>query len=137
LDSQITFFYQIRNLSNYIFYWKLWPFYCLPNLTLQDYFISSHSISQFFGKLFIWWTNFLKPHLLSSLYIKMGIEMFDCLSVSMLRAFEIQTPVPMGMKFCTHIPTCPRKVLVQVWPPPPLRPWDWGSWNTKSWRTHF
>jgi len=31
---------------------------------------------------------------------------------------EIQTPVP--MKFSTHIPTCPRKVLVQVWPPLPL-----------------
>jgi len=31
---------------------------------------------------------------------------------------EIQTPAPILMKFFTHIPTCPRKVLVQVWPPP-------------------
>jgi len=27
---------------------------------------------------------------------------------------EIQTPAPILMKFSTHIPTCPRKVLVQV-----------------------
>jgi len=34
---------------------------------------------------------------------------------------EIQTPAPIWIKFCTHIPICPRKVLVQVWPPtPPL-----------------
>jgi len=26
---------------------------------------------------------------------------------------EIQTPAPILMNFCTHIPTCPRKVLVQ------------------------
>jgi len=25
---------------------------------------------------------------------------------------EIQTPASISMKFCTHIPTCPRKVLV-------------------------
>jgi len=32
---------------------------------------------------------------------------------------EIQTPAPILMKFSTHIPTCPRKVLVQVRPLPP------------------
>jgi len=36
---------------------------------------------------------------------------------------EIQTPAPSVMKFSTHIPTCPRKVLVQVGLPPlPLGP---------------
>jgi len=32
---------------------------------------------------------------------------------------EIQTPARILIKFCTHIPTCPRKVLVQVCPPSP------------------
>jgi len=36
---------------------------------------------------------------------------------------EIQTTAPILMKFCTQTPTCPRKVLVQVWP----RPLAWGS----------
>jgi len=29
---------------------------------------------------------------------------------------EIQTPKPILMKFCTHIPTCPRKLLVKFCP---------------------
>jgi len=53
-----------------------------------------------------------------SIYIKMGVQMFVCLLVCG-GLMETQTPAPILMKFSTHIPTCPRKVLVQVWPPPP------------------
>jgi len=38
---------------------------------------------------------------------------------------EIQTPARILIKFCTLIPTCPRKVLVQFWARPthPSEPW--------------
>jgi len=53
-----------------------------------------------------------------SIYIKMGVQMFVCLfvclSVGMWRANGNPNPAPILMKFCTHIPTCPRKVLMQV-----------------------
>jgi len=45
--------------------------------------------------------------------IKRGVQMFDCLLVCG-GLMEIQTPGPILMKFSTHIPSCPRKVLVQV-----------------------
>jgi len=45
------------------------------------------------------------------IYIKMGKKMFVCLLVCGGQ-MEIQTPAPILMKFSTHIPTCPRKVLV-------------------------
>jgi len=48
-----------------------------------------------------------------SIYIKMGVQMFFFLLVCG-ELMEIQTPVPIWMKFCTQILTCPRKVLVQV-----------------------
>jgi len=50
-----------------------------------------------------------------------------CLFVCLLvcgELMEIQTPTPILMKFSTHIPTCPRKVLVRVRPPLP-HPWAW------------
>jgi len=37
--------------------------------------------------------------------------MFICLLVCE-GLMEIQTPAPILMKFCMHIPTCPRKVLI-------------------------
>jgi len=61
---------------------------------------------------------------LRSIYIKMGVQMFVCLLVCG-GLMEIQTPAPIFMKFCTHIPACPRKDLMQVWPPTPS-PWSWG-----------
>jgi len=36
----------------------------------------------------------------------------------MCRAYGNSNPAPILMKFYTHIPTCPRKVLVLVKPPP-------------------
>jgi len=54
--------------------------------------------------------------------------MFVCLSVRLLVCgglMEIQTAAQILMKFGTHILTCPWKVLVQVWPPPPP-PLAWG-----------
>jgi len=62
-----------------------------------------------------------------SISIKMGVQMFVCLLVCK-GLMEIQTPTPIWLKFCTPIPTCPRKVLVQVWPTHPP-PW--------AWRKHF
>jgi len=63
---------------------------------------------------------------------------YVCLSVVLLvcgELMDIQTPaIKILIKFCTHIPTCPRKVLVLVWPPPPL---GLGGGNHISWRTHF
>jgi len=44
--------------------------------------------------------------------------MFVCLLVCG-GLMEIQTPAPILTKFCTHIFISQRKVLVQVWPPPP------------------
>jgi len=55
--------------------------------------------------------------------------MFVCLLVCG-GLMEIQTPAPILMKFCTHILTCPRKVLVQVWLSPP-HPLGLGAWNPK------
>jgi len=49
-----------------------------------------------------------------SLYIKMGVQMFVCLSVGMWRSNGNPNPCTNLDEFCTHIPTCPRKVLVQV-----------------------
>jgi len=54
----------------------------------------------------------------------MGVQMFVCLFVRLLVCggqMEIQTPALIVMKFCTHSPTYPSKVLVQVWPLPPPR----------------
>jgi len=69
------------------------------------------------------------------MYIKIGVQMYACLfvcpSVGMWRANRNPNPL---MKFCTIIPTCPRKVLMQGWPPP-SHPWAWVAWNCKSWRT--
>jgi len=55
----------------------------------------------------------------------MGVQMFVCLLVCG-GLMEIQTPEPILMKFCMHIPTCPRK----VWPPP--IPWAWGLETLKA-----
>jgi len=57
--------------------------------------------------------DYLSEESLSFIYIKMGVQMFVCLSVCG-GLMEIQTPAPILMKFSMHIPTCPRKVLVQV-----------------------
>jgi len=46
--------------------------------------------------------------------------MFVCLLVCG-GPMEIQTPAPILMKFCMHITTYPRNVLMQV-----LTPWAWG-----------
>jgi len=73
-----------------------------------------------------------------SIYIKMGVQMFVCMLVCG-GLMEIQTPAPILMKFCTHIPTCPRKVSVQVWPPSPhplgLR--GWGGLETLKAEGHI
>jgi len=45
----------------------------------------------------------------------MFVCLFVCWYVDGL--MEIQTPALIWMKFYMHIPTCLRKVLVQVWPP--------------------
>jgi len=45
---------------------------------------------------------------------------------------EIQTPAPILMKFCMHIPTYPRKVLVQVGPPTPSTPGPEGTKTLKA-----
>jgi len=66
-----------------------------------------------------------------SIYKYIYKNMFVCLLVCGV-LMEIQTLAPILMKFCTHIPTCPRK----VWPLP-HPPWAWGTWNPISWRTHF
>lgn len=57
-----------------------------------------------------------------------------CLSVYLFVCWfwEIQTPATILMKFCTHFTTCPRKVLVQVEPPPPLPDWTSGVLNPIS-----
>jgi len=44
---------------------------------------------------------------------------------------EIQTPAPTLMKFCSHISTCPRKVLMQVGPHPPPTPGPGGPETLK------
>jgi len=49
---------------------------------------------------------------------------------------EIQTPALTWMKFCTHIPTCPRNVLVQVWPLP-LSPFGPGGPETRKAEEHI
>jgi len=55
-----------------------------------------------------------------SIYIKMGVQMFVCFCLLLCGGLiEIQTPTSILMKFSTYIPSCQRKVLVQVWPPPP------------------
>jgi len=43
----------------------------------------------------------------------MGIEMFVCPSVGMWRAFGNPNPCT-DLDEILHIPTCPRKVLVQI-----------------------
>jgi len=45
--------------------------------------------------------------------------LFVCLSLVCGGLMEIQTPAQILLEFWKHIPTCPKKVLVQVWPPPP------------------
>jgi len=76
------------------------------------------SLSKLFQKFDFHLISLTSPTILKlekslSLYIKMGVQMFVCLLVCG-GLMEIQTPAPILMKFCTHIPTCPRKVLVQV-----------------------
>jgi len=75
----------------------------------------------------VWWksstNNFykMKSSIFFSLY-KNGRTEYRCLFVCLLVCrglMEIQTPAPILMKNCTHIPTCPRRVSVQVWHPPP------------------
>jgi len=54
--------------------------------------------------------------ILSYIYIyniKIGVQMFVCLLVCG-GVMAIETSALNVMKFCTHIPTCPRKVLVLV-----------------------
>jgi len=48
--------------------------------------------------------------------------MLVCLSVGMWRANGNPNPCTDLDKFCFHIPTCPRKVLVQFWTRPPHPP---------------
>jgi len=45
---------------------------------------------------------------------------------------EIQTGAPIIMKFCTHIPTCPSKGLVQVCHPSPPPSGPGGSKTLKA-----
>jgi len=69
------------------------------------------------------------PGWYKSSYIYINGRTDVCLFVCLLVCgglIEIQTSAPIMMKFCTHIPTCPRKVLVQVWPLPPPH-WAWGA----------
>jgi len=74
-----------------------------------------------------------------SIYIYINGRTDVCLFVCLLVCgglMEIQTPASISMKFSIHIPTCPRKVLVQIWPPPPHL-LGLGAQNPISWRTHF
>jgi len=59
----------------------------------------------------------------------MDVQILVCLFVRLLVCgglMEIQTPAQILIKFCTHIPTCPRKVLMQVWARPTHPPGPWG-----------
>jgi len=71
---------------------------------------------------------------ISSLTYKNGrtdVCLFVCLSVGG-GPMEFQTPATILMKFSTHIPTCPRKFLVQIWPPPPSPPGPRGLETLKA-----
>jgi len=61
--------------------------------------------------------------------------MFVCLLVCG-GLMEIQTLTQILIRFCKHLPTCPRKVLAQF-DPGHLTPWVCGALNSKSFSAHF
>jgi len=119
-----------------IFTPELWWFVCLIFGRETDYFTlcfhPRHNLAilwychlEYFEK----WYFVIVLISIYSIYIYKNGRTDVCLFVCLLVCkglMEIQTLAPILMKFCTHIPTCPRKVLVQIWPPLPHPPGPGG-----------